>query len=136
MVGKTGAFAAILDGYGRVLVVQERKKPHRFGFPGGRVEEGEDPEVAVVRECREETGLTPRVIHLVGRYGLTSGREAHVFLCEVESEASLVSEDGLHVGWHAPTAIPQPVRSSLHYALSDVLAGRRNVRRTELNPIN
>jgi hypothetical protein len=84
---------------------------------------------------REETGLTPRVIQRVGRYSLTSGLEAQVFLCEVDTEASLTGEDDLHVGWYAPNAIPQPVRNSLHYALPDVLAGRRNVQRTELAPI-
>jgi 8-oxo-dGTP pyrophosphatase MutT (NUDIX family) len=53
MKGNVGAFAAILDHYGRVLIVQERKSPHRFGFPGGRVEQGETPERAVVRECEK-----------------------------------------------------------------------------------
>lgn len=134
--GNIGSFAAILDRHGRVLIVQERKWPHRFGFPGGRVEQDESLEAAVVRECEEETGLTPRVMHLVGRYSFTSGLEAHVFLCEVEAGGSLVSEDSLHVGWHAPSAIPQPVRSSLHYALGDVLAGRRDVQRTGLDPIS
>jgi len=134
--GHVGSFAAIFDRYGRVLIVQERKEPHRFGLPGGRVEQDESLEAAVVRECEEETGLTPRVVHLVGRYAFTNGLEAHVFLCEVEAGANHVSEDGLHVGWHAPSAIPQPVRSSLHYALADVLAGLRDVHRTGLDPIS
>ncbi|MBC8355719.1 MAG: NUDIX domain-containing protein [Planctomycetes bacterium] len=34
-------------------------------FPGGRVEAGETPEVAAVRECMEETGLS---IAIVGSY--------------------------------------------------------------------
>jgi 8-oxo-dGTP diphosphatase len=135
--GNVGSFAAILDRHGRLLIVQERKPPHRFGFPGGRVERGESPEAAVIRECQEETGLTPRLIHQVGRYSFTNGLEAHVFLCDVEeSDTSFVSEDDLHVGWHPPDAVPQPVRSSLHYALDDVLRGRRNVQRTGLEPIS
>jgi 8-oxo-dGTP diphosphatase len=35
-------------------------------FPGGKIEEGETPEEAAVRECREETGLT---VASVGCYG-------------------------------------------------------------------
>ena len=134
--GNIGAFAAILDRDGRLLIVQERKKPHRFGYPGGRVEQDESLAAAAVRECEEETGLTPRVVHFVGRYSFTSGLEAHVFLCEVEAGASPVSEEGVHVGWHAPSVIPQPGRSSLHYSLGDVLTGRRDLHRTGLEPIS
>ena len=134
--GNVGSFAAILDRDGRVLIAQERKAPHRFGFPGGRVEPGESLEAAVLRECQEEIGLAPRVMHLVGRYSFTNGLEAHVFLCEVKPGAVLISEDGLHVGWHAPSAIPQPIRSSLHYALGDVLSKRRGVQRTGLDPVS
>jgi len=35
--------------------------PGMWEFPGGKVESGEDPEAAVVRECVEEIGLTVRV---------------------------------------------------------------------------
>jgi len=64
--GEVGAFAAILNDECRILIVQERKESRRFGFPGGRVEPNEAPEEAVVRECREETGLDVRVMHRIG----------------------------------------------------------------------
>ncbi len=49
-----------------------RKRPEKPGspmpgvweFPGGKCEPGESAEEAVVRECREETGLDVRVIAL------------------------------------------------------------------------
>jgi mutator protein MutT len=31
----------------------------KYGFPGGKLEEGESPEQAVVRETEEELGVTP-----------------------------------------------------------------------------
>ena len=66
-----------------------------------------------------------------------NGLEALVFLCEAEAESlPPISEHGLYVGWLLPDDIPEPVRNSFHYALPDVLAGRRDVTRTELDPIS
>lgn len=43
-----------------VLLTRRMKGAHLAGlweFPGGKVERGEDPEAALVRECREEIAL-------------------------------------------------------------------------------
>lgn len=40
-----------------VLVVAHGDDPARAGIPGGGIEPGETPEVAAMRELREETGL-------------------------------------------------------------------------------
>lgn len=52
---------------GAVLLVQRRSEPlaGQWSLPGGAVELGETLEEAVVRELREETGLTVRVLELV-----------------------------------------------------------------------
>ena len=52
--------AAVLWREGRVLLTRRMEGAHLAGlweFPGGKVEEGEDPEDALVRECREECGI-------------------------------------------------------------------------------
>lgn len=41
----------------RVLAVSRRDDPNAFGLPGGKVDAGEEPLDAAVRELREETGL-------------------------------------------------------------------------------
>lgn len=39
----------------------------QVSFPGGRIEAGETPEAAALREAAEEVGLDPRLPELVGR---------------------------------------------------------------------
>ncbi len=55
------AAAALIDGEGRVLITQ-RPSHKAFGglweFPGGKVEPGEAPESALVRELKEELDMT------------------------------------------------------------------------------
>lgn len=54
------AAAALVDSDGRVLVAQREAGKHLAGqweFPGGKVEPGEAPETALVRELHEELGV-------------------------------------------------------------------------------
>lgn len=50
----------VCDGKGNVLVQNKKHNPswHGWNFPGGHVEQGEFVTPSVVREIREETGLT------------------------------------------------------------------------------
>ena len=54
-----------------VLLITRGKEPWKdeLAFPGGFVEEGESPEVAVIRELKEETGLEGQVIRIIGVKG-------------------------------------------------------------------
>lgn len=56
--------AAVVIREGRVLLTRRAEGQHLAGmweFPGGKLEEGESPEAAVVRECREECGIEVEV---------------------------------------------------------------------------
>ena len=52
--------AALIDADGRVLLAQRpegRSMAGLWEFPGGKVEPGETPEAALIRELREELGV-------------------------------------------------------------------------------
>ena len=50
----------------RILLVKQKVSDNRsWSLPGGRVEQGETLEEAIIRELEEETGLTTRIIKLL-----------------------------------------------------------------------
>lgn len=56
----------ILIENGKILLVKQNVTPDRkWSLPGGRVEQGETLEEAIVREIEEETGLTTKVNKLL-----------------------------------------------------------------------
>ena len=82
--------AAVIRDRGKVFATQRGYGPHKDGweFPGGKVEPGETPEQALIREIREELDTVITVGEKIGRveweeedrrYSLTC------FLCRVQS---------------------------------------------------
>jgi 8-oxo-dGTP pyrophosphatase MutT (NUDIX family) len=58
---RNAARVLLVDPDGRVLLFRSHPRPpgHAYWYPvGGEVEAGETPEIAVMREAEEETGLT------------------------------------------------------------------------------
>lgn len=45
---------------GKILAMQDQRSPYYY-LPGGRVQMGETAEHAVIREVREELGITPQI---------------------------------------------------------------------------
>jgi 8-oxo-dGTP diphosphatase len=67
----TTVVAALIERDGRILIAQRKRTgqhPLKWEFPGGKVEPGEIPENALVRELEEELGIRARVGHEIGRY--------------------------------------------------------------------
>lgn len=90
------ALGAVRDAAGRVLVARrvETSIPDAAGkweFVGGKIAFGEAPELAVVREVREESGLVVRVRRLLPHvfthvWRTAEGGQLQVFLLTYECE--------------------------------------------------
>lgn len=75
----------ICDGKGNVLVQNKKNHPtwHGWNFPGGHVEKGEYVTPSVIREIKEETGLTienPKLCGIKEFHKMKDGRRYIVFL--------------------------------------------------------
>ena len=75
--------AAIIHRNGRVLVGQRRKADRhslKWEFPGGKVEFGETPQQALVRELREELKIEAQIGGELARYehNYPSGSRVHL----------------------------------------------------------
>ena len=76
-----GAFGIIFDEQGRVLLCH-REDLDVWNLPGGRVDSGEMPTDAVIREVMEESGLEVEIESLVGVYGKINKDELDFcFIC-------------------------------------------------------
>lgn len=99
--------AVVFDDDGRLLLIRRANPPAqgKWSLPGGRVEPGEDPRSAVLRELTEETGLTGRVERHVGdvRRDAPDGSiyVIHDYLVRVAlAAAPAAGDDALDAAWY------------------------------------
>jgi mutator protein MutT len=91
------------NGQPLVLVVTAKKRPGDWVFPKGHIDPGETPEQAAVREVREETGVTARLIERIGVLEFSLPQEqvrAVYYLMEFVSEAP--ADEGRVILWCTP----------------------------------
>lgn len=62
---KESAQVVLINKEGLVLAVSRKDNHEDFGLPGGKVDPGETPEQAAIRETKEETGLDIHDLQLV-----------------------------------------------------------------------
>jgi len=93
-------------------------------LPGGKIDDGESPTAALVREIREELGVTaiPEEVLEVASHAYPHGLDVEItfLLCRLESLEFTPNAEVHAVRWVAPAEID----------LSDVLAGDRDFLRS------
>ena len=79
----TTVVAAVIERGGCILIAQRRSNSAhalKWEFPGGKVEPGESPSAAIVRELEEELGIQARVESEMMRYGYQYPGRAPILL--------------------------------------------------------
>jgi len=96
--------AAVIQQDGKFLLVQEATPVVHglWNWQQGKVDEGESPETAAIREAKEETGLDVRVVRKLGviQNPFPNTKEIHVFLTEVVGgELKVLEGEILQAKW-------------------------------------
>ncbi len=98
---------AIIERDGKVLAAQRSETmsmPLKWEFPGGKLEDGEDPAVCLIREIREELGVEVRILDsmspVLHNYG-TWTIELLPFICEIIG-GCIVLHEHRAVTWKEP----------------------------------
>ncbi len=104
--------AAVIEREGKILLTRRMKGAHLAGmweFPGGKLEPGEGPEDALVRECQEECGIE---VGVDGILEVTFHRYPEKDVLLLFYRCRLVSGEVQHIGvadhvWCAPSELAQ-----------------------------
>jgi len=101
---------AIIECHGTVLAAQRSEimdMPLKWEFPGGKLEEGEDPAACLAREIREELGVDveiryalPPVLHDYETWTI----ELLPFVCEITAGCITLHEHKAII-WKAPQGL-------------------------------
>lgn len=123
----------------RILLIQRSDNDHvgagTWENAGGKIEAGETPEEAVIREASEETGITDLRIKNIAYLAVLSGELPDllvVYLCETQTEAVKLSFEHQAYIWadeqQCRELLPKPILSDFeNNHIFEMLHGKQNV---------
>lgn len=103
---------------------------NRWNGVGGKLDEGETIEQALVRECQEEIGVTPLTHKKVAIHDFvfvdgSEGMQTHVFMCDRWQNEPVETEE-MAPQWFKISEIPyDEMWQDDRYWLPDVLGGKK-----------
>jgi 8-oxo-dGTP diphosphatase len=99
----------------RLLLVRRGRDPYAgcWDIPGGFVEDGEEAQVAALRELQEETGLDVRITGFLGVFGDRYGGDRGEHTCNLfwlgevdDADAATPASDVSELAWFERDALP------------------------------
>lgn len=107
---RPGAYA-IAFREGKVMLVEEHSADENLQLPGGGIDPGESPTMALHRELMEETGWRATNLRKLGAFrrfpymaelGFWADKVCHIYLVHPARQLGAPSEPGHTVHWLAP----------------------------------
>ena len=132
------AACVLVDAQGRVLITKRPEGKPLAGlweFPGGKVERGETPELALIRELNEELGVT---VALESLHPLTFASHTYadfhllmpVYVCW-RWQGVVGAQEGQMLSWVAPEALTAYAMPPADEPLKETLPGLLGLWREE-----
>lgn len=113
--------ALVTDEGGRVLLLNHLLRPRSgWGMPGGFIGHGEQPEAALRRELREETGLELSDVALFRVRTLKRHVEI-IFLAKGVGRAEVKSREIIELAWFEVESIPAEMGLDQQFLIRKVL---------------
>ena len=116
---QAGAFATIINDLGEVLLCH-RRDVDLWNPPGGRVEAGESPWEAVVREIREECGVEAEVVRLASVSWKPGKHELlFQFACRIVAGEPVTTDESDRFDYFALDALPRRLSPAVRRRLQE-----------------
>jgi len=123
--------SVILTKDDKILLLQRSKEPLKdyWVLPGGYIDYEEDPESAVIRETKEETGQEVTVDRLVGVYQIDndpSGNNIDIIYCgKIAGDKVLLNDESSQYKFFIPDDLPEKIAYKHREAITDWLKFRK-----------